>query len=362
MTLPGRGAWLPAERRESRDPRTGATVWQLTAAGAPSHAPYFLNPAWAGPGRDHLIVTSYRAGGPDLYAVRLPDGAIRRLTDTGDVRPWSACVSPDGRRVYYGAAGALRRVTLESAATEVVATVPGGSLDACSISPDGREVVTSAFSGEDAGSGRRSALLAIDTAGGAVRVVHELTQSIGHAQFSPDGGQILFAGELPRLWIVDRDGGHARPLRGQTRREWLTHEAWLSADEIIFTDWPRALKAIRRDGSGERTVAAFNCWHPAPAPGGRLVVCDTTLPDVGLQLVDPATGERRTLCHPEASSRGTQWAEAEPVWDGPVPESAYGPQWTHPHPSFTPDGQGVVFTSDRSGTPQVYLAFLAGVA
>ena len=97
------------------------------------------------------------------------------------------------------------------------------------------------------------------------------------------------------------------------------HEAWLTDDEIIFTHWPHALKAIQRDGTGERTVGAFNCWHPAPRRDGGLIVCDTTLPDVGLQLVEPATGSRRPLCYPRASSQGHQWKEPEPVWEGPVP-------------------------------------------
>jgi oligogalacturonide lyase len=32
----------------------------------------------------------------------------------------------------------------------------------------------------------------------------------------------------------------------------------------------------------------------------------------------------------------------------------FAPQHTHPHPSFSPDGQHVVYTSDRSGFAQVY--------
>jgi Tol biopolymer transport system component len=34
----------------------------------------------------------------------------------------------------------------------------------------------------------------------------------------------------------------------------------------------------------------------------------------------------------------------------------YGPQWTHPHPSYSPDERLVVFASDRTGTTQVYVA------
>jgi oligogalacturonide lyase len=359
------GDRYPSERREFADPETGTTIVQVTDAPCINHAPYFLNQAWASPyGPEHgdpcLIVTSYRDGGrPNLFAIDEATGDLLQLTDTGDVNPWSACVSHDGRQVFFGAGRALRVVEVATAHSEHVAAAPGdGHVDTCNLSPDGAEIVTSAFSGESTVHGRRNALVAIRTDGTGSRTLYESTQLIGHAQFSPDGRQILFSSDLPRLWLVDRDGRNPHPLRGQTRQEWLTHESWLGDDEIIFTHWPHALKRIHRDGTAERTIAAFNCWHPAPRRDGSLIACDTTLPDIGLVLVDPRTGTRRTLCHPRASCQGYQWALPEPIWTGPTPEAAYGPQWTHPHPSFSPDGRKLVYTSDVSGWPQVYIATL----
>jgi oligogalacturonide lyase len=365
------GDRYPAEWRRWEDPATGAHITQLTSARCINHAPYFLNQAWAFPhGRDVdrdasgaescLIVTSYRdGGGPNLFAVDERSGELLQLTDTGDVNPWSACVSRDGRSVFYGAGRELRVVEVKTARASTVAVCPGeGHVDTCSLSRDGAELVTAAFSGESVVHGRTNALVAMRTDGTGSRTLYETAQLIGHAQFSPDGAQVLFSSDLPRLWLIGRDGTDPHPLRDQTRQEWLTHESFLNDDEIIFTHWPRALKAIRRDGSGERTVAAFNCWHPAARPDGRLIVCDTALPDVGLVLIDPQTGERRVLCHPHASCQGTQWALPEPIWEGPTPEGAYGPQWTHPHPSFSPDGRKVVYTSDASGFPQVHVAVL----
>jgi oligogalacturonide lyase len=32
----------------------------------------------------------------------------------------------------------------------------------------------------------------------------------------------------------------------------------------------------------------------------------------------------------------------------------FAPQHTHPHPTFSPDGSRVVFTSDSSGVAQLY--------
>ena len=39
-------------------------------------------------------------------------------------------------------------------------------------------------------------------------------------------------------------------------------------------------------------------------------------------------------------------------------DTVYGPQWTHPHPSFSPDETAVVYTSDVSGHSQVYVAVI----
>lgn len=344
---------LPTEKRVLRDEQTGAVIWQLTDAPCVNHAPYFLNPAWAGAGHDVLIITSYRDGAPNLYGIQLPDGGLRQLTASGDVSPWSACVAPDGGRVYYAATTQLRAIDISTQQETVLTDLPPSSwLGNCSISPDGSEILLAAQ------KDGRNIILAVRTDGGGERTLFGTDQLVAHAQWSPDGRTVLFSSDLPRMWLVEADGTNPRPLRDQTREEWITHEAWLSNDEIIFTYWPHALKAIRRDGSGERAVAEFNCWHPAPRRDGAQIVCDTTLPDVGLQLIAPATGARQALCHPQASSQGFQWSQPEPYAGETAPDEAYGPQWSHPHPSFTPDGRAVVYTSDISGHPQVYLAFV----
>jgi oligogalacturonide lyase len=105
------------------------------------------------------------------------------------------------------------------------------------------------------------------------------------------------------------------------------------------------------------------------------VLCDTAHPDIGLQLVDVATGQRQTVCHPHSSNGGSQWrrdryalaedwaAAAEEKskalsWMEMKTDTVYGPQWTHPHPSFSPSERWVVYTSDVTGSPQVYAAEL----
>jgi hypothetical protein len=125
-----------------------------------------------------------------------------------------------------------------------------------------------------------------------------------------------------------------------------------------------------------RAITEFNCWHITPNRAGTLVLCDTNHPDEGLFLIDAATGARRRICLSESSNQGTQWrtsryALAEDFaaarsaaksgalsWMEVPTDSVYGPQWTHPHPAFSPDERRVTFASDRTGHTQVYVAEL----
>jgi hypothetical protein len=123
-------------------------------------------------------------------------------------------------------------------------------------------------------------------------------------------------------------------------------------------------------------IAEFNSWHITPNRAGTLVLCDTNHPDEGLFLVEAATGARRRVCLSESSNQGSQWrlsryALAEDFaaarsaaksgalsWMEVATDTVYGPQWTHPHPSFSRDENKIVFASDRAGHPQVYVAEL----
>ena len=85
------------------------------------------------------------------------------------------------------------------------------------------------------------------------------------------------------------------------------------------------------------------------------MVTDTKNPDIGLQLFEIAGAptEPAPLCASQSSNIGEHWnIDHCPYDDGPV--DVYAPQHTHPHPSFSPDGRMVLFTSDCTGTAQLY--------
>ncbi|MEZ4621664.1 MAG: oligogalacturonate lyase family protein [Caldilineaceae bacterium] len=155
----------------------------------------------------------------------------------------------------------------------------------------------------------------------------------------------------PTVWVIHRDGSGNRRLYQRATGEWITHETWIPGTrELAITDWPNGVRAIHVDTGTERQVTSFNAWHPVCNRQGTQMVADTNFPDIGIQLFDPcdSIGTPHTLCYPAASSMGEHWAGPFPYDNGPI--NVYAPQHTHPHPSFSPDGKLVLYTSDVVAT------------
>ena len=151
--------------------------------------------------------------------------------------------------------------------------------------------------------------------------------------------------------------------------EFLVHETFLGeTGDIVFTVWPRALRRMDWTTREMRTIVEYNAWHIAPDRRGERVLCDTNHPDEGLQIVDVATGARCKLCDSGSSNQGSQWrkscyavasdfadARKNLSWMENAGDTVYGPQHTHPHPSWSFEEDQVAFASDRTGVAQVYV-------
>ena len=140
--------------------------------------------------------------------------------------------------------------------------------------------------------------------------------------------------------------------------QWITHESWIPGTrELALVDWPHGMKAVNVDTGGVRQLTAFPAWHAVPDDRGERIVCDTTFPDAGLQVIDLSRGGgAKRLCLPRSSNVGEHWGGPFPYNDGP--REVYAPQHTHPHPRFSPDGKRVLYTSDATGHAQLYEACL----
>ena len=362
---------MAAEHKTFRDPKTGAVIHQLTDHPSINHPTYFLNSSFTPDGKV-VILTSYRSGSPQLYEKEYPDGTIRQLTSGDAIQAFSAVMGRDGKEVFFVRKGGIYALERATRRERRLAEFPGGQLGECSLSPDGRWLTAALKDAQGSG------VVLAATNGSDWRVVTRFPRTIIHPQFHPlEPEWIEFSGDpAPRMHRVRRDGSGLECLYQHSNDEFIVHETFLgSTGDLVFVVWPFALKRMDWKTRRISTIAGFNAWHITPNRDGAMVLCDTNHPDIGIQLIDARTGKRRTICYPQSSNGGTQWrtsryAVAEDwaaaaqqqekskalSWMEMATDRVYGPQWTHPHPSFSPDERKIIYASDVSGHTQVYVA------
>ena len=347
-----------------RDRATGVPLLQVTEGSAISHPSYFLQSSFF-PGGREMFFTSYRTGTAQLFEASLDSGALRQITGGEAIHPFSAALHPDGETLVFTRGDSLWAIHRQTLSERRIAGHPGAQLGECSISRDG-EWLTAAFK-----EGAQNGLAAGRFDGSGWHTI-PFPRTVIHPQFHPLEPQwIEFAGDpAPRMHRVRRDGTALECLYLHGNEEFLVHETFLGdTGDLVFTIWPRALCRMDWTTREIRTIAHYNAWHIAPDRRGRSILCDTNHPDEGLQIIDAATGARRTLCLSESSNQGTQWRHSRYAlagdfaharntlsWMESAADTVYGPQWSHPHPSWSTDETKVAFASDRTGTAQVYVA------
>jgi len=311
-------------------------------------------------GMKWLFFISHRTGRPQLFAEDQTTGELVQLTDRSDLSEWSIHPSHDGRYVYFTAGTSAWRLEMETFQEERLVDFGQVTLREMSMVSSG--LGTTALSQCDRwwairfNNGNQVCLAIVDTQSGSYNVILRRDE-VSHIQFCPDDSNMIFyAGPLTdRLWIVRIDGSDNRRLYQRKSGEWITHESWIPGQrEIAFINWPRGVYAVSIDTGEVRSVASFNAWHAIANRQGTLMVADTNFPDIGLQIFCPldGVGNPITLCYPEATNQGDHWRGPFPYECGPI--QVFAPQHTHPHPSFSPDGKRIVFTSDRTGYSQIY--------
>jgi TolB protein len=171
-------------------------------------------------------------------------------------------------------------------------------------------------------------LYEVDSAGASHAVAHS-DQSLFDASWSPDGKQAVFTREVCNptcafsLRILDPSTGAERALVGGGGMDY-TDAAWSPAGDLIaFQTRPRVLvngdgsvelHVIHADGTGERRLGTDRYYvrNPSWSPDGTRLAA--TSADVGVVIVDAATGAR-------VGSLGAGYA-----------------------PSWSPDGRRLAFT------------------
>ena len=318
-----------------------------------------------------MFFISYESGSAQIWETD-PDG-FRQITYGPGIHPYSPALSPRGNEVIFTRQGALWALSRHNLEERLIADFEGASVGEASISADG-EWLTAAIK-RDGQNGL--AVARVDGLGG-----HFIPypRTVIHPQFHPlEPDWIEFAGDpAPRMHRIRRDGTGLECLYEHANDEFVVHETFLGdTGDLVFTVWPNKLCRMDWTTREIKTICDFNAWHIAPNAQGTRVLCDTNHPDLGIHIIDVATGQREFVCESGATNQGSQWktsryALAEDFaaarsaaksggtlsWMEASTDTVYGPQWTHPHPSWSPAEDRIAFGSDRTGMTQVYVCEL----
>ena len=366
------------------DPRTGREVARLTALGEHCHHPYFYNRCFTADSRRALVVAR-RADGAHVRLVDVETGDAEPLVAGPDIEEFQISLTPDDRYLYFSRGQRLCRFEFGTGKEETVwtqrapwngdAVYPGFSNDfryalMAQMHRDDAVPRTEGWSFLEPQWRRkpRCRLVRVDLQTGAEQLVREEACWLGHPQICPGDSETLMychEGGGPRggrdvdarIWLVQADGtssrcaGYLEPDPGAGSGELITHEAFMPDGHHFYY-----LRLPQHPGEKVslhlRTVAdcalvkdlPVSGWlHAGPSPDSRHLVGDQKgQPDQGLLWrLDLATGVETPLCLHGSSYRvrGRQLPTANTTQDA------------HPHPSFSPDGNNVLFTSDKGTGP-----------
>jgi len=196
----------------------------------------------------------------------------------------------------------------------------------------------------------RSAIVVIRTDTGQMHRLLDGNTPRSHVQHCPANPDLIlycYAGPwwyVQRLWLINADGTQNRPIFIQTNFEAAGHEFWSADGKTIYVTCnggrqPQGLWAVDVDGANERCVMAGPCvGHGTANDQQDRFVIDDMYNDcrTGLWISKKGSNKPELLCR-----TGVSWKNQR--------------QEFHPHPRFLPNGKTVAFTSDMTGSPEVYL-------
>lgn len=374
----GVGNIIKLDFKTYRDKYTGVEVTRLTDGVRDSIHPYFTRNSMDEDG-EKLLCVSNRTGWWQLYLINLKDMTMMQLTDDANVR--GGCLSYDGRKAYYWDGRILKSVDTETFESEILYIVPENfnPVD-LSISRDNRylafgycEMINLSTVKGRIYSGMleylyrrpRSVVLRFDLAKEEVLPLWGECEWISHININPvNPDEVMFCHEGPwhlvqRLWIVRASTHEVYPLLPTKRYvERAGHEFFTARGRVVAqfarratptsTEWVSYDVFLNTDGSG---IKMFRYPYIAPAhiksrDDEKVSVGDKAYPDpsfsegdsfIALIIYEGEEAIVKPLCKHE-----TSWLN----------------QNSHPHPIFTPDYKSVIFTSDREGVCNIYLAHI----
>ena len=394
------GRRFPSERKVINDPKTGVELVFLTSkSGTGDSKIYQTHNQWTSDGQ-WVIFRSDRVQG-EAMAVNEETGDIVQVTEGGftgmlcvarksmNLYHMRTALGKDGKRTGMEVVEVnLERLLADSMAGKlkkkkayerICGTIPANMCSEGDMALDGSETfvyfrldkdyarhmpiaepIAPDFGPRHMGAGP-GGIGKMDLQTGKAEPVVAVHFKVGHIQGNPwHPGEVIFCwetgGKAPqRTWMVNADGTNLRPIYRETEHDWVTHEAVISADELVIAllghrpinlkggaaeglesfafsdDWgpsgtkeyPTGIAVVNmrtRELTMEGQVDGDNFWHVAGSQDGHWVAGDDFARE--LWLIDRHTKERILL------TAGHKTTARD-----------------HVHPTFKPDGTEIEIQS-----------------
>ncbi|WP_227136416.1 oligogalacturonate lyase family protein [Kosakonia radicincitans] len=363
--------------RHQHDEKTGHEVIRLTPPHIICHRNYFYQKCFTRDGGKLLFGGAFE-GHWNYYLLDLARHEATQLTEGAGDNTFGGFLSADDRSLWYVKnTRELRRVDLHTLEEHIVYQVDDDWVaygtwvanSACTklvgieIKKSDWQPLTDWQKFRDFYFTQPECrLIRIDLHSGERDTLLQEKRWLGHPIYRPfDDSTVAFCHEGPRdvidarMWLINEDGSNLRKVRQHQPGESFTHEFWVPDGSALYyvahqeNDPRRYLFSADPQTLENRQLMAIPpCSHLMSNEDGSLVVGDGAphhtgaihLNDPFIWVFDINSGEQTAICQHNSS-----WK----VLDGDR-------QVTHPHPSFTPDNQWVLYTSDAEGMPALYLA------
>ena len=321
-------------------PVTGGVASELIPAGSGVAQPRF------DPTGERIVFQRWDDGQWDLWQLRLADGRYEALTDTG-YNEREPDYSPDGATVAFASdrSGAYRIWSLDLETGALLQLTDEGGNSRFPVYSDTGELAYVHHIGA-----RSSLRRYAGNPRGAILI--EGPNRLDAPSFRPGGGVMVFNQRSDGLestleLFIDADPPVQRRLT-EGEDVFVGRTAWLSPGEYLYASdgqlWRRSIGAAQRSPIHLFAVAA----GPADAPYEPYAAAldqDGPYALLGINdIVDhPPTGRRAF------TALGDLW-----LVDGETLRRLTDDAWTDAWPEFTPDGEWLIFSSDRREGMEVW--------
>lgn len=358
--ISGVGKQFSVEKKSWIDDSTKCEITQWTTTGKNWHL-YFNIESFID--NENVIIFSDRTGKTNLFRMNLTDGIMTQMTDETDLKQgvWH---NPVQKTLWYFNNDTLKALNTTTFKHTVLSAFGKLKPESFAVTFDGKWMVYSLNKNPGFTEKNSTGPFALFKMNLLTKEIIQISPdygfSISHVQTNPvdsnlisfcwqhqyrEGGEGIVGNTPIRIWWNNLEGTAGGPVVPQELGLHRTHEFWFPNGKYIGF----SARYLYGPNKGKQFVGYTSIdgktLRMFPANVGA--AHSQMFSDEKHWVSDLFNGSNLVLF----TFKENQIAETKVLFRH---DSSWGGQPSHPHPHFSPDGKYILFSTDKTGTPQVY--------